>query len=132
LAAEPSHLTLASGECAEIQLTLTIPAGWHIPPRRPETAGQMATICSLETILPAELGPIVYPIPVHVNDIADTADADALGYTGTITLVVPVQINDDARSGDFALMASIRTQPCTDRECLAPIVISKAITIRIG
>ena len=132
LTAEPAHLALAPGQRSEVKLMLTIPDGWHIPPRRPETAGQMATICSLETILPAELGPIVYPIPVHINTGSSTPDVDALGYCGTITLVIPVHINDDARAGDFALTASVRTQPCTERECLAPMVISKAISVTVS
>jgi hypothetical protein len=132
LSAEPAHLALAPGQRSEVKLMLTRPDGWHIPPRRPETAGQMATICSLETILPAELGPIVYPIPVPLNTGSATPDVDALGYTGTITLVIPVHINDDARAGDFALTASVRTQPCTERECLAPMVISKAITVKVS
>jgi len=132
LTSEASHLTLSPGSHSEIRLTLTIPEGWHIPPRRPETAGQLATICSLETILPAELGPIVYPIPVPVSGFDATPNTDQLGYVGTIELVVPVKINDDARLGDFALIASIRTQPCTDRECLAPIVVRTEVTVRIA
>ena len=117
---------------SESNLVLTIPDCWHIQQRRPENAGQSATICSLETILPAERGPIVYLIPVHVNTGSSTPDVDELGYTGTSMLVIPVHINDDARAGDFALTASVRTQPCTERECLAPMVISKAITVKVS
>ena len=132
LTAESDHLSLKAGEKAEVHLMLTIPNGWHIPPRRPETAGKMATICSLETILPAELGPIVYPIPGPVSGVDVTTNTDELGYTGTITLVVPVHINADAREGNFTLLASVRTQPCTEHECRAPVIISTEVTIRIA
>jgi len=132
LTAESDHLSLKAGEKAEVHLMLTIPNGWHIPPRRPETAGKMATICSLETSLPAELGPIVYPIPAPVLGVDGTTDTDELGYTGTITLVVPVHINADAREGNFTLLASVRTQPCTEHECRAPVIISTEVTIRIA
>jgi hypothetical protein len=132
LTAEPDHLNVSLGDSAEIRLQLTIPTGWHIPPRRPETAGKMATICSLETILPAELGPIEYPLPVPIVFSANVVNEDTLGYTGTITFVVPVQINEDARSGDFTLMASVRTQPCTETACQPPIIIRTEITIRIS
>jgi len=132
LTAEPDHLNVSPGTSAEIRLQLTIPTGWHIPPRRPESAGQMATICSLETLLPAEFGPIVYPMPVPITDDESAADHNTLGYAGTITFVVPVQVNEDARSGDFEVIVSVRTQPCTDRACLAPIVINKAITVKVN
>ena len=132
LTAEPEHLTISPGASAEVRLQLTVPTGWHIPPRRPETAGKIATICSLETLLPAEFGPIVYPMPVPITDGLSTLDDNTLGYTGTITFVVPVQVNEDARSGDFTLMASVRTQPCTETECQPPIIIRTEITIRIS
>ncbi|MFM7186925.1 MAG: thioredoxin domain-containing protein [Armatimonadota bacterium] len=132
MTSEPVHLNVEPGTHTEVRLILSIPSGWHIPPRRPESAGQMATICSLETILPADLGPIEYPLPVPVSTETTLAADLTLGYTGTIALTIPVHINRDARSGHFTLTASVRTQPCTERECLAPLVITTAITITIN
>ena len=52
-------------------------------------------------------------------------------YTGTITIYLPIQVNQSAAAGPLTLSGTIHEQACDDSQCYAPVTIPFTIATQV-
>ena len=116
LTATPSAGRVAPGESLQIKLSIEIAKGWHINSHRPLEDFLIPTAVAVKAGLPVEVGEIAYPQGTDIELAGDTLSV----YEGTIELVAPLTVADDAQPGRGSLSLSLQFQACDDNSCQMP------------
>ena len=129
LRADTDTLTLAPGESGAATFTLTVADGYHVNANRVPRADLVATVALIATSAPAAIGPVGFPQATSYNDGAgETLPV----YVGASVFALPVMLGPDAAPGTYSVTLTVRAQPCTDFECLAPVERTAVMKITVA
>lgn len=100
---------------ARIAVEMKVFPGWHVYWRNPSALGGVGSPPKVDWTLPPGIkaGPIQWPVPQHLEDPA----GDSPGYTGTVWLLVPLEIGESVPPGEVTLRAKVSWQEC-EHECV--------------
>jgi len=118
--------TARPGSTVMAAVRLQMADGWHVYWRNPGDEVGMKT--RVEWALPKGLsaGPIQWPVP----DKTTEKEFDTLTYSGTVLLLVPIEIPADQGAGALNLKAKVRWLECHE-ECV-PGSTTVETSLRIG
>ncbi len=126
-AVDPS-LTLTQGGAATARFRFTVADGYHVNARFVPRADLIPTVAMIGTSAPAAIGPVTFPAETEYDD---GAGEKLPVYVGETMFALPIAAAANAVSGTYSVTLTIRAQPCTDTECLAPVERSAVVTLNI-
>ncbi|MBC7807086.1 MAG: hypothetical protein H7145_13160, partial [Akkermansiaceae bacterium] len=129
LRADTGDLTLNPGGSGTAMFTLSIAEGFHVNARFVPRPDLIATVAMMGTSAPAAVGPVHFP---QESMYDDGAGESLPVYRGEARFGLPVVIAADATPGTYSVTLTIRAQPCTDTECLAPVERTAAIRVVVA
>lgn len=110
---------LAPGERGRIVVTLDIPSGCHVQSHTPKEPFLIPTTLRLDEPGDVTLGPAVYP-PAHTQWF-DWTSVELDVYRGTVDIVTPIEVANEATAGITTIAGHVRYQGCTETACLPPV-----------
>ena len=129
LRADSGELTLKPGESQTATFTMTIADGYHVNARFVPRPDLIATVAMIGTSAPAAIGPVRFP----AETIYDDGTGESLPvYTGETKFQIPIVIATDAAPGTYSATLTVRAQPCTDTECLAPVERTAGVRVLVA
>ncbi len=128
--AAASATRVRPGESFDISLAIRIANGWHINSHRPLQPFLIPTTVEASAEVPVTVGEVRYPAG---RETILGAGQDPLSlYTGTVLLVVPMTVAEEAEAGSQAISLRLHYQACDDRSCLAPEELQLDVLIEVG
>src|SRR5439155_15618600 len=119
-AARVEPRTVAPGGRARIELSATVPYGWHLYSLTEPPGGPIATsIALLERGDISAAGPITAPPPDRLPDRNFQIITES--YADSVTFTVPISVASSAKAGRRSARVAVGYQTCTDRYCLPPM-----------
>jgi len=123
------RLRAKPGERVRFLLRLRIDEGFHINAHKPRQEYLIPTTVSIEQNPAISLEHVTYPSPEELR--LDWTDETLLVYEGTGWLRGELRVMPGARTGRVGLTFVLRSQACTERECLPPQTLKVAVSLDV-
>jgi uncharacterized protein YyaL (SSP411 family) len=124
-----SRLKATPGDSVHIAIRVSIDAGWHISSNAPIQSYLIPTSVALAETPSLSLGEALYPEGTNIKLVF--SDEELSVYEGTLWILVPLTIAQDAEDGPVEIALHVDTQACDDRICLRPETHTLAIPIEV-
>lgn len=126
----PPAVTAAPGGEFTVTARLSIPEGWHVNAHAPRQAYLIPTVVQLATPPGFAFRHARYPEPMLLR--VEGAGEELAVYEGTTEIQIVAAADPDLTTGDYFLRVALTYQPCTDRDCLAPVEEWLTLPVRVG
>jgi len=111
----------AAGRPAELFVTLTTPADWHVYSITQPAGGPVATTIQLDPSPEVKLaGPFVPTTPPARKAEPAFDNLMVETHSGTVTWRAPLELAPGAAPASLAIQGTLNAQPCDARSCYAP------------
>jgi len=128
--AAASATRVRPGGSFDISLAIRIADGWHINSHQPLQSFLIPTTVEASAEAPVTVGEVHYPTG-RETILGEGQDPLSL-YAGTVLLVVPVTVAEEAEAGSQTISLTLHYQACDDRSCLAPETLQLDVLIEVG
>lgn len=121
--------TVRPGETFWVGVKFEIEPSWHIYWRYPGDSGLPTQV---DWNLPDgwSAGPIHWPVPERFEMAGGLTN---IGYEESVTLLVPITVDEDAKPGESAeLTATVRYLVCDDKRCLSADPVERTWMMDVG
>ena len=130
MAASAEAVELRAGGAGEASVRLRIAEGYHVNANPPSDKFYIGTRLTVAPQAGVEPGEPVYPAALN-KKFAFAAKPLAV-YEGEAVIRLPLRAGASAAKGRHELDATIRVQPCNDKECLQPRDIKTTIPVTVN
>ncbi len=120
---------VAPGGEAKLALRLTMAGGWHVNSSAPGSGDLVASSVALTSKAAVKLGRVDYPQGKKVTLGSSTEPLSI--YEGTVWIRSSITVGAGAKVGPARFDLEVRIQPCSDRECLAPVTLRLPVEFEI-
>jgi hypothetical protein len=123
--------TLAPGAAVTVRIDANISAGWHVYAFHQATGGPTAlSITVADNSTATASGTVTGPPPSRQHD--QSFDLDTETYSGSVQLLLPLEIKSDLTAGRHQLPVKIRFQSCSESECRPPRTLQLDVDLNIA
>jgi len=124
------HLRVVPGDRVKFLVRLKVDDGFHVNAHEPRQEYLVPTSLTLEKNPAVTLEWAIYPAPRELR--LEWADETLLVYEGTVWLGGELRVAPGTRPGTLALSFAIRSQACTERQCLPPQTLKLPFRLEIA
>jgi uncharacterized protein YyaL (SSP411 family) len=122
--------TVAPGGRFPAAVRLQISPGWHVNSHAPRQSYLIPTSVTLAPEPGFTLEDVRYPQDKSAR--FDFSEEELSFYDGETFLGPEIAVAESVAPGDYRLRLQLRYQPCSDRECLAPVEETLDLSIRVA
>jgi len=122
--------TVAPGGRFPATVRLRISPGWHVNSQTPRQSYLIPTSVTLAPEPGFALQDVRYPQDKSAR--FDFSEEELSVYEGEILLGLEIAVAESVAPGDYRLRLQLRYQPCSDRECLAPVEETLELPIHVA
>jgi DsbC/DsbD-like thiol-disulfide interchange protein len=127
--ASAENVEARAGETAEAAVRLAITNGYHVNANPATERFLIPTSLEVKPESGITVDRIVYPKPLTKK--FPFAEVPLAVYEGDARITMTVHVPRDAATGQHALAARLRVQPCDDEKCYPPTTIETSIPVTI-
>ncbi|HTV49274.1 MAG TPA: cytochrome c biogenesis protein CcdA [Phycisphaerae bacterium] len=113
--------SVSAGSSGKLQISINIPAGYHIQSAHPLDPSLIATKVTISPAPGISFDPVVYP-PAQIVSVSPlmSSSGQLSVYENNATITVPFAVLSSAVPGPRHITVSLLTQMCNDQTCLIP------------
>ncbi|MCY3021665.1 MAG: thioredoxin family protein [Planctomycetota bacterium] len=127
----PASVTAARGQAIKVEVVAAIPDGWHIYSTKHYGANGPAVFPTAISVGSGSVvkvaGEITYPKPTLIKQ--DAFDVEM--FEKSATFAVPLQVNADAKPGDYKVALTVDSQICSDTACVPSFGKTVSFALRV-